>query len=86
MPANARAELQEFHRFIGERLKQTEVDWSPEEALDQWRRLHADPKSADEELAAIQEALHDMAKGDRGIPFDEFYRDFRARHDLPDPS
>jgi hypothetical protein len=38
----------------------------------------------DEEVAAIGEALDDMAKGDKGFPFDEFDRDFRKRHNLPD--
>jgi len=38
----------------------------------------------DEGTAAIQEALEDVAKGDQGVPFDEFDRDFRRRHDLPD--
>lgn len=36
----------------------------------------------DEELAAIQEALDDMAQGDRGVPFEQFDRDFRLRHNL----
>jgi hypothetical protein len=27
--------------------------------------------------------LDDMAKGDRGIPFDGFDHDFRKRHNLP---
>ena len=37
----------------------------------------------DEDVAAVREALDDIAKGDRGIPFDEFDRDFRKRHNLP---
>jgi hypothetical protein len=35
------------------------------------------------EISAIEEALTDMANGDHGIPFDEFDRDFRKRHNLP---
>jgi len=35
------------------------------------------------DLAAIREALDDMAKGERGIPFEEFDREFRKRHNLP---
>jgi hypothetical protein len=38
-----------------------------------------------DEVAAIKEALDDLANGDRGIPFEEFDRAFRQRHDLPDP-
>jgi hypothetical protein len=55
----------------------------PEEALDEWRRLRVDAQAADEEVAAIQQALTDMVNGDRGIPFDEFDRGFRKRHNLP---
>jgi hypothetical protein len=76
-------ELREFHRFLANKLDTNGVDLSPEEALDEWRRLHPQTKALDEEVAAIQEALDDMAKGDQGIPFDQFDRDFRKRHNLP---
>jgi hypothetical protein len=59
---------------------------SPEEALDEWRRLHPQMQAFDEEVAAIREALDDLAKGDRGIPFDEFDRDFQKRNNLLDHS
>jgi hypothetical protein len=37
----------------------------------------------DDDLVAIQEAIEDMDAGDTGIPFEEFDREFRARHNLP---
>jgi hypothetical protein len=81
MPGQASEELREFHRFVGEKLNgNTEV--SPEEALDEWRRQHPDMNASEEDLAAIREALEDMANGDRGIPFDRFDREFRKRHNL----
>jgi hypothetical protein len=83
MSARMIEELRDFHRFLGEKLSGGVIDWSPEQALDEWRRQHPDPQAADEELAAIQEALTDLANGDRGIPFAEFDRDFRQRHQLP---
>jgi hypothetical protein len=83
MSADRTSELHDFHRFLGEQLSAGAVKWSPEEALDEWRRLHPDVPESDEELAAIQEALTAQVEGDRGIPFEEFDRDFRARHDLP---
>lgn len=76
-------ELRDFHQFLGDKLKGGRVDWSPEEALDEWRRLHPDEQGPADDLAAIQEALADLAKGDRGVPFEEFDRDFRERHNLP---
>ena len=43
------------------------------------------PNEPVEGLAALAElkALDDMAKGDHGMPFDEFDREFRKRHNLP---
>jgi hypothetical protein len=83
MPTEMIEELREFHRFLTDKLITNGSDLSPEEALDEWRRLHPQTQVLDEEVTAIREALDDMAKGDRGIPFDEFDRDFRKRHNLP---
>jgi hypothetical protein len=73
-------ELAEFHRFVAEKLAKGEADLSPEAAVDQWRDLHPDTAALAEDLAAVKEALADM---DRGMPFDEFDREFRAKHNLP---
>ncbi len=45
-------------------------------------RLHPNSNASDD-VAAIQEALTEMSNGDRGIPFEDFDRDFRQRHNLP---
>jgi hypothetical protein len=83
MPSEMTEELRDFHRFLTDKLNADGVDLSPEEALDEWRRLHPQTKAFEEDVAAIQEALDDIAKGDRGMPFDQFDRDFRRRHNLP---
>jgi hypothetical protein len=83
MPTDALGELREFHRFLETKLVTDGADLSPEEALDEWRRLHPPEQAFDENVAAIREALEDVAAGDRGVPFDQFDRDFRKRHDLP---
>jgi hypothetical protein len=75
-------ELRAFHRFLGDKLGAQVADLSPEEALDEWRSQHPHSEAADEDAVAVQEALDDMARGDRGMPFDEFDRDFRARHGI----
>ena len=81
MPPNTAEELRDFHRFLGAKLGADNLDLSPEEALDEWRRQH--PQSFDDDVAAVREALDDVTNGDRGIAFDEFDRDFRNRHNLP---
>lgn len=81
MAADVVEDLRNFHSFLSERIGK--VDMSPEEALDEWRRLHPQTKAADEDLAAIREALDDVASGDRGLPFADFDREFRQRHELP---
>jgi hypothetical protein len=54
-----------------------------DERLDEWPRPPADSASFEEDVAAIQEALDDVANGDRGMPFAQFDREFRIRHNLP---
>lgn len=83
MPSKLVEELRDFHRFLTDKLSADGIDLSPEEAVDEWRRLYPQTQSFDEDVAAIQEALDDMAKGDSGIPFDQFDRDFRNRYNLP---
>jgi hypothetical protein len=80
MSSQVSDELREFHRFVSDKLNEGAADWSPEEALDEWRRLH--PQAIEEDVAAIAEALGDMANGDRGMLFDQFDREFRKQHNL----
>ena len=76
-------ELRDFHRFVGEKVGNGGAALSPEEVLEEWRNLHPTAAAVEEEVAAIQEAIDDLENGDEGIPFEEFDRDFRARHKLP---
>ena len=54
---------------------------SPEEVLDEWRAINPEI-GAERDIEAIQEALDDMEHGDRGMPFDQWDREFRRRHNL----
>ncbi len=83
MPAKAIEELPAFHQFLGAKPYDESAQCSPEEALDEWRRQHPDAQVAADDLAAIEEALADVAQGDRGIPFGEFDHEFSDRHLLP---
>jgi hypothetical protein len=76
-------DLADFHRYVSEKVHRGETALSPEQVLDEWRTLRPDPIEVEDDLAAIQEAIDDIENGDKGIPVDEFDRDFRARHNLP---
>jgi len=77
-------DLHSFHQFVAEKVNGGSEHLSPEEVLDQWRTLHPAPGATHpDDLAAIQEAIDDMEAGDRGIPFEDFDREFRSRHNLP---
>jgi hypothetical protein len=78
------SELAGFHQFIGERLKQGHVNLSPEEALDLWRTEHPDPDEFEETVQALREAIEDLESGVPTRPFEEFDREFRQRHNIPD--
>jgi hypothetical protein len=75
MSSQATEELRAFHRFLTEKVDAQGTNLSPEEALDEWRRANP-PADADEDVAAIGEALADRANGDHGVPFEEFDRGF----------
>lgn len=82
MAASVSDELEQFHRFIADKLAKGESAVSPEAAVDQWRELHPSSDDLAEDVTAIKEALADLAAGDKGQPLDQFDRDFRAEHNL----
>jgi hypothetical protein len=78
-------ELHAFHAFLGEKLNNGSADLLPEEALDQWRQLHPEPDDYEDDVAAIQEALDDLDRGEKGMPLEEFDRELRKQFNLPPP-
>jgi hypothetical protein len=82
MSTDAYQELQSFHQFIGAQLNSGGRCLSPEEAVEAWRLENRTAEEYAADVQAIREALEDMDAGDKGIPWDEFDRDFRKRHNL----
>ncbi|MEX0700634.1 MAG: hypothetical protein WD069_00920 [Planctomycetales bacterium] len=56
MIARTKNELESFHEFVGERLRQGDAVISPEQALAQWRERV-------ETVEAIREGLDDVRAG-----------------------
>jgi hypothetical protein len=82
MSVDPRTELVSFQRFITECVVSGDPGLSPDEALDLWRAEHPSPSDRADTVAAVREALAAYEAGDRGMPLDEFDRQFRERHNL----
>lgn len=79
-------DLAQFHRFLSEKVSNGGSLLSPEEVLDEWRKLNPQPFSEEEEIAAIQEAIDDIDNGDAGVPWTDFDQEFRQEKNLrPNP-
>ncbi len=85
LPSNQSSvnELREFHAFVGAQLSANRIPLSPEDAIDLWRDQHPNQEESAAVVAAVREALDDMAAGDTGMPLEEYDRQFRLRHGLP---
>jgi len=75
-------QIDQFHRFASERVGRRGGVASLEELIDLWRIENPSPDQAREDLLAVKAAVRDMENGERGQPWDEFARQFRARHGL----
>ena len=82
MANDLNVELDEFRRFVSDRLGESQ-SLTLEEALDLWREENLSPEEFEENVAALQEALDDVDRGVPGVPIDELDRRFRERHSLP---
>ncbi len=82
MASELQDELADFHRFVAEQLDNGGARPSPEECLDMWRAVHPSPEELDESVASVKRAL-DQANRGEGKSLEEFDRDFRKKHDLP---
>jgi hypothetical protein len=72
-------DLEEFHRFVGQKLASGADDLSPEEALDEWRVLNPAPEALAESVAAIRRALADMRAGNHRRPAEAVLAEIRQR-------
>ena len=76
-------QIDNFHRFATEQLKNGGREKSVDELYDQWRFENQSPEELEENVAAIQGAIDDMNNGDSGRDADEVIAEVRTRHNLP---
>ena len=75
-------QIDKFHRFASEHVSRRGGASSLEELIDLWQVENPSPEQAREDVLAVKAALRDMESGERGRPWDEFAREFRAHHGL----
>ena len=85
MDTETQTQLEAFHRFVDEQLRNGGKNLSPEECLELWRAQHPTPEELEESLRAVQQSLADMEAGDRGCSRDEVVDEIRRKHDLRGP-
>jgi hypothetical protein len=77
-------QLDSFHHFACEQLKNGGAGLSLEELLDRWRMQYPSPDELRENVLAVKASIRDMESGVTGRPFDDFARDFRNRNGIAD--
>lgn len=82
MATQGNSELALFHQFVGQVLSST-PDMTPEEAMDLWRASHPHDDDFEDTVLALKEALAELEAGEKGVPAEEFLREFRARRGIP---
>jgi hypothetical protein len=64
--ATAAHELEEFSRFVQQRIEAGEVEATLDELFDLWRREHPSDAVYAENVAAIAASIEDFQRGERG--------------------
>jgi hypothetical protein len=69
-------ELVLFQEYLASKIQQGDPSLTLEEVVCSWREEHPVEDIDEREVEAIQEALGDYEKGDRGIPLEQFMERF----------
>ncbi|MBI1900280.1 MAG: hypothetical protein HYS13_04080 [Planctomycetia bacterium] len=71
------SELVVYRRFLETLIQSGCTNVTPEESIRLWRECTRDLPDS---VAAVKRALEGLKAGKRGMPLDEFAREFRARN------
>jgi hypothetical protein len=84
MSTDARYDVQDFYVFMGKALDRKGPLPPPEQLLDEWRGKHSRDADEDADEEAILQALRSLEAGEEGLSIEEFDRQFRMKHGLPE--
>lgn len=76
-------DLNQFQAFAKVAIAQSGDRLTLDDLWDQWRLEHPTQEEFEEDVLAVKEAIDDMERGDRGIPFDQHIDEMRKKHNLP---
>lgn len=76
--ASIEQDLESFTQFAKRKIAAGEAAASMDELFVQWRRQ----RIAAEDAAAVQEAVADLERGERGVDFATFVEEFSKRNGL----
>ena len=82
MQTTSSTELEEFHRFVGDQLRQHVESLSPEVALELFRQQQMTAEELTSSTRAVERALAQADRGE-GVPLDEAMQGLREKHGLP---
>jgi hypothetical protein len=75
-------DLRAFRAYIDEQLTNGGAEMTLDEALIHWEAEHQTDSEKEDTLRAIEQGFSDITAG-KTRPFEDFDREFRAKHGLP---
>jgi len=81
MSIDSSSDYSAFVQFAAAQL-QAGTEITPEQAVEQWRAMHPSDDEMSDIEALVQEAIDDVAAGDKGIPFDDVLKEIEMRYGM----
>jgi hypothetical protein len=80
--ANTKEQVEAFYKWSLARLAESDQELAIDDLYEAWRTLNQTPEEFEDNVRAIKEALDDLDRGVPSRPWDDFNREFRAKHGI----
>lgn len=77
--ATIHQDIESFHQFASEFVRRMESGVTIDDLYEQWRT----GRFGDEDLKAVKASLMDLENGKKGLPLEEFKKEFEQRRSRP---